>query len=36
MCQRCHLRYDAEHHAHNAAITRREKRIEQGQAELSL
>jgi hypothetical protein len=23
MCQRCHLRYDAEHHAANAAATRR-------------
>lgn len=22
MCQRCHLTYDAKHHAHNAAITR--------------
>lgn len=22
MCQRCHLAYDAKHHAHNAAITR--------------
>ena len=25
LCQRCHLRYDASHHAKNAAITRREK-----------
>lgn len=25
LCQRCHLRYDAKHHAKNAAITRREK-----------
>jgi 5-methylcytosine-specific restriction endonuclease McrA len=24
-CQRCHLRYDAEHHAKNARITRRAK-----------
>lgn len=22
MCQRCHLTYDAKHHAHNAGITR--------------
>lgn len=26
LCQRCHLTYDAKHHAHNAAITRHEKR----------
>lgn len=25
-CQRCHLRYDAEHHARNAAITRRSRK----------
>lgn len=25
MCQRCHLRYDAEHHAKNAAATRQAK-----------
>ena len=25
LCQRCHLRYDAKHHAHNAARTRRDK-----------
>lgn len=25
MCQRCHLRYDAPHHAKNAAATRRRK-----------
>jgi hypothetical protein len=25
MCQRCHLTYDAPHHAKNAAITRRRK-----------
>lgn len=25
LCQRCHLRYDAEHHAANARITRRAK-----------
>lgn len=26
LCQRCHLRYDAEHHAKNAAITRRSRK----------
>ena len=26
LCQRCHLRYDAKHHAKNAARTRREKK----------
>lgn len=26
LCQRCHLAYDAEHHATNASITRRKKR----------
>lgn len=25
-CQRCHLRYDAEHHARNAAITRKSRK----------
>jgi 5-methylcytosine-specific restriction endonuclease McrA len=25
LCQRCHLRYDAKHHARNAAETRRKK-----------
>lgn len=25
MCQRCHLTYDAKHHAKNAAVTRRRK-----------
>lgn len=25
LCQRCHLTYDAKHHAQNAAVTRREK-----------
>lgn len=25
LCQRCHLTYDAKHHAHNAAATRRRK-----------
>jgi hypothetical protein len=25
LCQRCHLRWDAKHHARNAALTRRRK-----------
>lgn len=32
-CQRCHLNYDKDHHARNAAITRREQRIAAGQLE---
>ena len=28
MCQRCHLTYDASHHAKNAAQTRRKKRAD--------
>lgn len=28
MCQRCHLRYDADHHARNSAITREAKRAQ--------
>jgi len=31
MCQRCHLNYDKDHHALNAAKTRRKKRISAGQ-----
>lgn len=31
LCQRCHLSWDAEHHARNAARTRRRKQIEAGQ-----
>lgn len=34
LCQRCHLNYDRDEHAHNAANTRRRKRIERGQMEL--
>lgn len=34
LCQRCHLTYDAKHHARNAANTRRQRRIERGQQEL--
>jgi len=33
-CNRCHLTYDTEHHAANAAATRRRKRIEAGQLEI--
>jgi len=36
MCQRCHLTYDAKYHVANAARTRRRKRIEAGQMELTL
>lgn len=35
-CQRCHLTYDARLHAINAALTRRRKRIEDGQIEMPL
>lgn len=35
-CQRCHLTHDAKHHAKNAAITRRERQIENGQVEMPL
>ncbi len=35
-CAACHLRRDAPHHAHNAARTRRAKRIATGQRELEL
>lgn len=31
LCQRCHLRYDAELHRRNAALTRRRRLIEAGQ-----
>lgn len=34
MCQACHLRYDAKHHAKNAAQTRRNKKVKAGQLEL--
>lgn len=36
LCQRCHLNYDRDEHAANAAATRRRKRVEAGQMELSL
>lgn len=35
-CAKCHLQYDAPHHAQNAAQTRRRKRIATGQVELEL
>lgn len=34
MCQRCHLRHDAEHHARNAAMTRRARKQASGQPAL--
>jgi len=34
LCQRCHLRYDVEHHKKNSALTRRKKMIARGQLEL--
>ena len=34
LCQRCHLRYDAEHHQRNAVETRRQRTIERGQGVL--
>lgn len=37
LCQRCHLTYDAKHHAKNAAVTRREKfKALTGQQEMTL
>lgn len=36
LCSACHLRYDAHHHARNAAETRRRQKIQSGQQELSL
>jgi len=36
LCQCCHLNYDRDEHIFNAALTRRRKRIEAGQMELSL
>lgn len=34
LCQQCHLRHDASHHARNAAITRRRRKVEAGQVEI--
>jgi len=31
LCQRCHLNYDRDEHQQNAALTRRQKKIEGGQ-----
>ena len=36
MCQRCHLTFDLADHLVNAAVTRRQKRIEAGQLELPM
>ena len=36
LCQRCHLRYDAQMHALHAALTRRQKQIAAGQLVLAL
>jgi hypothetical protein len=33
-CQRCHLTYDAKHHAQNAATTRHNKKLDAGQMEM--
>lgn len=30
-CQRCHLKYDAQHHAKNAALTRQKRKAASGQ-----
>lgn len=35
-CQPHHLRYDARHHAHNAANTRRQRKIDAGQTIMQL
>jgi 5-methylcytosine-specific restriction endonuclease McrA len=34
LCQRCHLTYDAKHHAESAATTRHRRKLENGQLEL--
>ncbi len=34
MCQACHLRYDARHHAETARATRRQRKTDAGQQEL--
>jgi hypothetical protein len=36
LCQRDHLRHDAQHHAKNAAQTRRRRKVEAGQGEFPL
>lgn len=36
LCQRCHLAYDVDHHARNAAATRRRKKIDAGQLPMPL
>ena len=35
-CQRCHLNYDADYHAANAAETRRQRQIAAGQMEMGI
>lgn len=35
-CSRCHLQYDAKHHAQNAAKTRHAKKVAAGQLEIEL
>ncbi len=35
-CSKCHLQYDARHHAESAAETRRRRKVEAGQEELEL
>ena len=34
LCQRCHLNYDRDEHVHNAAVTRRQRKVQGGQLEL--
>lgn len=34
LCQRCHLRYDAEHHQKNARATREAKKVAAGQMKI--
>ena len=36
LCQLCHLRHDARHHADSAAATRRQRRRDAGQIDLEL
>lgn len=36
MCQRCHLRHDADQHRASAAETRRRRKVKTGQTELEL
>ena len=36
LCNRCHLSWDAKHHAKNAAETRRKRKVKAGQMEMGL